>query len=178
MRDIPLLVFKVMILGEKGVGKSTFVKSFSLDKFDANTKLTLGIDLYTLDHPIIINGEHQIIRFSIWVSEPYSQFRKMATYYFQGSDAIFLMFDVSNLNSLKNVDAWMELINKQKRFKPYILLLGNKVDLISQPDKLRKFAEPIVNKYQLAGYYDISALHSTNTKLPFVHIAEYLLPKF
>ena len=174
----PNLVLKVCLLGEEGVGKRTFCKSICADTFYDNTKLTIGIDFYTYDYPFGPQQEQRFIRFSLWVYEPISQFRKMFRYYLNGSNVICIMFDCLDPSSLKNIDGWLELIKKKHAQDSYILLLGNKIDLVSHPEYVRKAAKLFVEKYQLDGYFEISALKTSNINKPFEVIANHYLRKF
>ena len=174
----PSLILKVFLIGAKGVGKRTFMRSIASDTFDANTKLTIGVDFFTYDYPFRYKEENYFIRFSFWVCEPNPPFRKMFEYYLAGASAIYIMFDCSNLDSLKMIDNWMEKVNRYYRTEPSKILLGNKIDLISHPEKVGRIARSTVKKYQLEEYYEISAKYSINIIVPLKHIAERYIKVF
>ena len=86
------------------------------------------------------------------------------------------MFDVSDLNSLNEIDSWLSDIRKRCRDIP-VMLLGNKSDLTDHLEPAKALAESIVKKYGLMGYYEISAKDSTNVELILITIAETILKK-
>lgn len=174
----PSLVLKVFLLGEEGVGKRTFCRSVGMDSFDANTKFTIGLDFYTCDYSYGPKEAINFIRFPFWVYEPSRPFKKMLRYYLGGSKAILIMFDCSDLNSLKNIDWWIEKLNKYCKTEPLKILLGNKSDLVSQPEEIRRIAKNLVETYQLDEYYEISAKGSTNILKPIKSMAEYYIRIF
>lgn len=174
------IFFKIFLIGKKGVGKSTFIKSLypsGYKIFDSNLELTIGVDFYSYDYPIKTSNERDFIRFQIWVYNPESRFKDMFNCYIIGSHVILFIFDVSDLRSLKEIDSTMEVIRKQHYTSIYIpiMLLGNKADLTEHLESAKVLADSNVKKYHLKGYYEISAKDSTNVELIFTSIAEPLL---
>ncbi len=62
----PYYIFKICLLGQGGVGKTCIARRLCFNTFDANTRLTIGIDFYTYDLPILVEGDETFIRLSIW----------------------------------------------------------------------------------------------------------------
>lgn len=168
--------FKISLIGKNGVGKSTLMKFSGFEHFNANTKLTIGLDFYNYDYPIKSGNKNDLARFSIWVYNPERRFKQMFYYYLTGSHGIFIMFDVSNLNSLNEIDSWMRVIRKRCKHIP-VMLLGNKSDLTEHLESAKVLAESIVKKYHLKGYYEISALESKNIELILTTMAKTFLKK-
>ena len=169
-------IFKIYLIGKKGVGKSTFIKSFSPYKFDTNTKLTIGVDLLRYDYPIKPSDKNKFISFQIWVSNLDRRFEALESNYLTGSQVILIMFDISNLTSLNGIDSWMEVI--RKRFPKYnvpIMLLGNKVDLTEHLKPAKALANSIVKRFDLMGYYEISPLKSKNIEPTLKAMADFIL---
>ena len=152
------------------------MKFSGFEHFNENTKLTIGLDFYTYDYPIKSGNKKDFARFSIWVYNRERRFKQMFYYYLTGSQGIFIMFDVSNLNSLNEIDSWMKVIRKRCKHIP-VMLLGNKSDLTEHLEPAKVLADSIVKKYRLMGYYEISALKSKNTELILATIVETLLKK-
>ena len=169
--------FKISLIGKNGVGKSTLMKFSGFEHFNENTKLTIGLDFYTYDYPIKSGNKKDFARFSIWVYNPERRFKQMFYYYLTGSQGIFIMFDVSNLNSLNEIDSWMKVIRKRCKHIP-VILLENKSDLTEHLEPAKVLADSIVKKYRLMGYYEIFAKDSTNAELLFTTLAETILQKY
>jgi len=176
VEEQPTYVFKIFLIGKKGVGKSTFVKSPYFSCFDDDNGLLTGVYFRLYDYSFDSSNKNEFARFSIYIYNPESRFKEMFSYYVLGSNAIFIMFDISDLNSLKEIDSWMGVIRKQCHDIP-IMLLGNKADLTEHLERSKVLADSIVKKHRLMGYYEISALESRNIELIFTIIAEILLKK-
>ena len=170
--------FKTFLIGKKGVGRSTFAKSPYFSGFMDND-LIAGIYLSVYDHSFDSSNEYNYVKLSIWFYNPESRFKHLFSNYITGSNAIFIMFDVSDLTSLNEIDSWMEVI--RQRYEPEsnipIMLLGNKADLTEHLEPAKALADPLVKKHGLMGYYEISVLDSTNIELTLRTMAETLLQK-
>ena len=169
-------MFKIYLIGMKGVGKSTFIKSFSPYKFDTITKLTLGFYFLKYDYPFKSRNKNEFITFQIWVSTLERRFESLVYNYLTGSQVILMMFDISNLTSLNGIDSWMEVI--RKRFPKYnipIMLLGNKADLTEHLKPAKALADSIVKRFDLMGYYEISSLKSKNIEPTLKAMADFIL---
>ena len=171
--------FKSFIFGKKGVGRSTFAKSPYFLSFMDNDIIS-GIYFCTNDYSFDSSNEYNYVKLQIWCLNPESRFKHLFSSYIKGSNAIFIMFDVSDLTSLKEIDSWMEVIREQ--YKPEynipIMLLGNKADLTEHLESAKALADSLVKKHGLMGYYEISVLDSTNLDLTLRTMAETLLQKF
>lgn len=174
MDEQPTYIFKIFLIGNKGVGKSTFIKSPYFTGIEDDCELTIGVYFRHYDYSFDSSNKNEFARFSIYVHNPESRFKEMFSYYVLGSNAIFIMFDISDLNSLKEIDSWMGVIRKQCHDIP-IMLLGNKADLTEHLERSKVLADSIVKKHRLMGYYEMSALESRNIELIFKEIAEALL---
>ena len=174
---MPTYLFKTFLIGKKGVGKSTFVKSPYFSGFDDDNGLTTGVYFRLYDYSLNSSNKDEFGRFSVWVYNPESLFKEMFSNYLTGSQAIFIMFDVSDLTSLKGIDSWMGVIRKRCYNVP-IMLLGNKADLMEHLERAKALADSIVKKHGLMGYYEISALKSKNIELILATMAETILQKY
>ncbi|GAG91555.1 unnamed protein product, partial [marine sediment metagenome] len=73
--DQPYYIFKICLLGKGAVGKTCIARRLCFDTFDANTRLTIGIDFYTYDLPILVDGDETFIRLSLWDFGGQEQFK-------------------------------------------------------------------------------------------------------
>ena len=173
----PFMILQINLIGKKGVGKTTFIKSLYprvKGPFEPNTGLTIGVNFYTYDLPVLLEGKEAFIRLSLWDLEGQERFKQMLSYYIYGAHGIFIVFDVSNLTSFNEIESQMEIIRK----KFPIILLGNKKDKLGHFKNAKELATSLVKKYGLMGYYEISALQPKDTKQVFNVMIEALLKKF
>ena len=182
MNEEPIGLFKIFIIGKKGVGKSTLAKLLGFVTFDESIRPTIGVEIFPYNHSIKSSINNQFIRFHIWIYGPKYEFRNflLLKNYLVGSKVIFIMFDVSDLTSLNEIDNWMEVIRERSKleFDVPIMLLGNKADLTGHLGPAKVLADALVKKFGLMGYYEISALKSWNIELTFTTMAETLLKKY
>ena len=173
----PAFIFKLCLIGNGGVGKTCIARRLCFDTFDANTKLTIGIDFYTYDLPTIVNGDETFVRLSIWDFGGQEQFKKMFSYYIHGANGIFLVFSLFNLNNtLLGLDWWHEhLIELGHQNTPKILV-GCKKDLIKHPKKVNELViESFRKKHKGIPYFETSSKKNINVKKIFVDMTKTIL---
>jgi small GTP-binding protein len=175
----PAYVFKLCLIGDGGVGKTCIARRLCFDTFDANTKLTIGIDFYTYDMPIIINNEEQFLRFSIWDFGGQEQFKKMFGYYIHGANGIFLVFSLYNLNNtLLGLDWWNNHLQKLIPQDTPIVLIGCKRDLIKDKKKVDALViENFRKKHKNIPYFETSSKENVNIRKIFTVMAKEILDK-
>ena len=115
---------KVIVTGGGGVGKTSFLNRLVYDSFDMKSELTRGIDFFSKS--MKINGSD--INFVMWDFAGQRQFRRLLEDFVDGSVAVFILFDLTRISSLENVDEWLERL-KEINIMP-ILILGTKYDLV------------------------------------------------
>ncbi|MFX1313103.1 MAG: Rab family GTPase [Promethearchaeota archaeon] len=175
----PAYVFKLCLIGNGGVGKTCIARRLCFDTFDANTKLTIGIDFYTYDMPIIINSEEEFIRFSIWDFGGQEQFKKMFSYYINGANGIFLVFSLYNLNNtLLGLDWWNNHLQKLVHQDTPKMLIGCKLDLIKDKKKVDELVvENFRKKQNNIPYFETSSKENINIRKIFAEMAKEILDK-
>ncbi|MHA1885496.1 MAG: Rab family GTPase [Promethearchaeota archaeon] len=148
MEEKPIsYVFKICLVGSGAVGKTCIARRLCFNTFNAETQLTVGIDFYAHDIPIIVNGKETSVRLMIWDFGGQEQFKTLFNYYINGANGIFLVFDLSNLESLVKLEWWYEkLIQYNLQNHPKILV-GTKLDLIASVDKKSKVDKYIIEKF-------------------------------
>jgi small GTP-binding protein len=174
----PAYIFKICLIGNGGVGKTCIARRLCFDTFDANTRLTIGIDFYTYDVPIIINGEESFLRLSIWDFGGQEQFKKMFSYYINGANGIFLVFSLYNLNNtLLGLDWWNEHLEKLNHESTPKILVGCKYDLVEEDEK--KLNELVIENFRkkqgTIPYYKTSSKDNYNIRKIFLELTKTIL---
>ena len=143
----PHYVFKICLIGSGGVGKTCIARRLCFDTFDARTQMTIGIDFYTYDIPIIVKGEETFVRLTIWDFGGQEQFKNLFNYYISGANGIFLVFDLLEIETLTRLDWWYEqLVFHNLQGHPKILI-GTKLDLVETADKKQKIDDLIIEQF-------------------------------
>ncbi|MHA1689496.1 MAG: Rab family GTPase [Promethearchaeota archaeon] len=120
----PNFKFKIVILGNPGVGKTSLVYRFIENKFRGDYKSTLGVNLLKKD--VEYNGK--MISLQIWDLGGQNSFRSLRKLYLEGSHGGFLVFDLTNKKSFEDIPEWMADFKKIRGELP-LILIGNKRDL-------------------------------------------------
>jgi len=173
----PYYIFKICLLGQGGVGKTCIARRLCFDTFDANTRLTIGIDFYTYDIPLIVDGNKTYVRLSIWDFGGQEQFKKMFSYYIHGANGIFMVFSLFNLNNtLLGLDWWYEHLIKQKQKDTPKLLIGCKSDLAGSLEKVDELViENFSKKHEKVPFFKTSARDNVNIKEIFVEMTKLIM---
>lgn len=122
-------VFKIIIIGDSSVGKSSLINTFVHEDFNKEYISTIGVDfgVRTIDF-----GDLRI-KLQIWDTAGQEVFRSITRSYYKGAIGCLLVFDVTNKDSFKNIDTWMkDVMNVRTEHKTTFLLVGNKCDLVEK----------------------------------------------
>ncbi len=128
MLQIKKKFLKVMILGNSGVGKTSLLEQYVTRAFSGAYKVTIGADFLTKD--LDIDGSK--VKLQIWDTAGQEKYRSLSVAYYRGADACFLVYDITDKTSFKELDKWLDAFTAQltedkvKNFP--LILLGNKAD--------------------------------------------------
>lgn len=154
--------FKIVFVGDGGVGKSAFIKRHKTGEFDKRYIPTMGVEVV----PLKFKTNKGDTIFNIWDTAGQEKFGGLRDGYYIGADAFVVFFDFTNRLSFNSINNWMELVKAREPGKP-IILVGNKVDCRSHQVK----HEDITYR----PYYDISAKSNYQFEKPFLHLARTLM---
>merc|ERR1712085_126843 len=159
--------FKLILVGDGGVGKTTFVKRHLTGEFEKKYVATLGVEV----HPLLFHTNRGPIKFNVWDTAGQEKFGGLRDgYYIQGQCAI-IMFDVTSRISYKNVGVWFRDLVRVCENIP-IVLVGNKVDVKERKVKVKQIN---FHRKKNLNYYDISAKSNFNYEKPFLSLAKKLV---
>ena len=117
--------FKIVIVGDYGVGKTSFVQRFCGDSF--HSRVDFGVTKRTIDG--------KVVKLQVWDTSGLERFCHMTSSYYRGSNGIVLAFDITNQSSFDNVRCWLNEIKEKCKLvmpgslMPVIVLVGTKLDL-------------------------------------------------
>ncbi|XP_078578486.1 ras and EF-hand domain-containing protein homolog isoform X2 [Branchiostoma floridae x Branchiostoma japonicum] len=127
-------MYKVVMVGDSVVGKTSFILRVCRDEFKPNLNPTIGVDsqVKTFD----VDGD--MVALQIWDTAGQERFRSIATSYFRRSDGVILLYDVTYEASFLNVRDWITAVEDGAGKKLPIVLCGNKTDLRPTAEKYGK----------------------------------------
>ncbi|MHA2035620.1 MAG: Rab family GTPase [Promethearchaeota archaeon] len=162
---------KVIVSGDGGVGKTSFLNRLTKDSFDANSSLTKGVDFFSKD--VRINGS--VYSFIMWDFAGQRQFKKLLSDFVNGSFAAIILFDFSRFTTLEGVEDWIKKLEKYGEIPT--LILGSKMDVVD-PRETQVFDEyisEIRNHHKnVIGYLKISSKTGFNVEEAFFKLIEEL----
>ncbi|CAL2047136.1 unnamed protein product [Caenorhabditis brenneri] len=153
-------LFKLVLIGDSGVGKSNLLSRFTKNTFDLETKSTIGVEFATRSMEI----EGKKVKATIWDTAGQERFRAITAAYYRGCLGVLVVYDIAKHQSFENVGRWLkELRDHADQPDIVVMLVGNKSDLRQlravPTDEARVFAE----RNQLL-FIETSALDSTNVE--------------
>jgi Ras-related protein Rab-1A len=163
-------IFKVLLLGNSDVGKSSLLLRFVDSVWNDAFVPTIGVDfkVKTLD----INN--QKVKMQIWDTAGQERFRTVVSTYFRGAHGILLLYDVTNKDSFKNLESWLIEIEKNAKEKVLKILIGNKCDLTED----REISEEEGKAFALRNgmeFMETSAKMNTNVSEAFETLAKLMI---
>jgi GTP-binding nuclear protein Ran len=163
----PDVKFKLVLVGDGGTGKTTFVKRHLSGEFEKKYVATLGVEV----HPLTFNTNRGLVQFDVWDTAGQEKFGGLRDgYYIKGQCAI-IMFDVTSRVTYKNVPNWYRDLTRVCEGVP-IVLCGNKVDIKDRKVKAKNIT---FHRKKNLQYYDISAKSNYNFEKPFLWLARKLV---
>ena len=165
-------MFKILLLGDSGVGKSCIILRYIENTFSTNLMNSIGVD-FKLKNIEIDNNR---VKLQIWDTAGQERFRTITTSYYKGAHAILIVFDITEKDSFEHVKNWMADIDKFAKQGVMRILVGNKCDLEHQRAVSKEWANELAEKYGIK-YIETSAKETVNIEQLFVDTAKYLLSK-
>lgn len=161
-------LYKIIILGESYVGKTSIARRYVNDEFDDSLFATIGIDLLK---KMVKVGEEDV-KLDIWDTAGQERFHSITKSYYRSADGIFLVFDLLDLKSFNCIDRWFEGIKNEVTDNVPIFLIGNKYD---QAQEMNDFSiEQFERKAQESNvqFFVTSAKTGHNIENVFYQMAE------
>ncbi|OAL64152.1 autophagy protein [Trichophyton rubrum] len=166
--------FKLVLLGESAVGKSSLVLRFVKDQFDDYRESTIGAAFLT---QTISLDETTTVKFEIWDTAGQERYKSLAPMYYRNANCAVVVYDITQAASLDKAKSWVKELQRQANENIIIALAGNKLDLVNEsPDKRAIETADAAAYAKEAGllFFETSAKTSTNVRELFTAIAKKL----
>ncbi|KAI5961404.1 YPT52 [Candida pseudojiufengensis] len=142
--------FKLVLLGESAVGKSSIVHRFVKNTFDDLRESTIGAAFLT--QSITIPESQTTIKFEIWDTAGQERYKSLAPMYYRNANAALCVYDITSSNSFKKAQDWIKELKKQAPEGIIIALVGNKSDLEENREVSQQEVEDYVNELKNDGF--------------------------
>ncbi|XP_065010374.1 ras-related protein Rab11C-like isoform X1 [Musa acuminata AAA Group] len=155
-------LFKIVLIGDSGVGKSNILSRFTRNEFCLDSKSTIGVEFATKT----IQIEGKTIKAQIWDTAGQERYRAITSAYYRGAVGALLVYDITKQKTFDNVQRWLRELRDHADSNIVIMMAGNKSDLshlraVSEDDG-QVFAEK-----EGLSFLETSALESLNVEKAF-----------
>ncbi|XP_049852068.1 ras-related protein rab-11.1-like [Schistocerca gregaria] len=157
-------LFKIVLVGDSGVGKSNLLSRFTKGEFYEDTKSTIGVEFAVKSLKI----ESKVIKAQIWDTAGQERYRAITSAYYRSAVGAMLVYDISKKETFDNIERWLTELRQHTDSNVTLMLVGNKLDL----KHLRE-----VNEDRAKSYAEENGLHLVETSAKDNMAVEYAFQK-
>nr|GEX01584.1 Ras-related protein RABA2a [Tanacetum cinerariifolium] len=155
-------LFKVVLIGDSGVGKSNLLSRFTRNEFCLESKSTIGVEFATRT----LQVEGKTVKAQIWDTAGQERYRAITSAYYRGALGALLVYDVTKPTTFENVSRWLKELRDHADSNIVIMLIGNKTDLKHLRAVSTEDAQTFAEKEGLS-FIETSALEAINVEKSF-----------
>jgi len=162
-------LFKIVLIGDSGVGKSNLLSRFTRNEFNLESKSTIGVEFATKS----VKVDDKVVKAQIWDTAGQERYRAITSAYYRGAVGALLVYDVSKMDTFTKIRDWLTELSNNSENEIVIMLVGNKKDLhhlrdvsTSEAEEFAKMQEPPLH------FIETSALDSSNVEQAFTTLLE------
>uniref|UniRef100_A0A7S3ATR3 Uncharacterized protein n=1 Tax=Haptolina ericina TaxID=156174 RepID=A0A7S3ATR3_9EUKA len=159
-------VFKLVLIGDSGVGKSCLLLRFADDTYTESHISTIGVDFKI--RTIQLDGK--TIKLQIWDTAGQERFRTITSSYYRGAHGIIVVYDTTDSETFEHVKTWLHEIDRYASENVNKLLVGNKSDLTSKRQVETEAAKEFADSVNIP-FLETSAKNATNVEDAFMTMA-------
>jgi len=159
-------LYKVVVIGDSGVGKTNIITRFTTNEFIVENKATIGVEF---GHAEFKLADGIKIKVQIWDTAGQERFRAITRGYYKGAHGALVVFDITKAITFRNVEKWITELQEFADSDIVIMLVGNKTDLKDEREILTEEARRYSEKNNLL-YIETSAFDGANIQQSFQNI--------
>lgn len=162
-------LFKLLLIGDSGVGKSCLLLRFADDTYTESYISTIGVDFKIRT----IELEGKTVKLQIWDTAGQERFRTITSSYYRGAHGIIVVYDVTDEATFNNVKQWLQEIERYACEGVNKLLVGNKADLTGSKQVDYEAAKQFADQLNIP-FLETSAKDATNVEQAFLTMAKQI----
>lgn len=163
-------LFKILAIGDVGVGKTSLIRRFTKGYFAENITSTVGVDL---DSKIVnIHGDR--VKLQCWDTAGQEKYRSITQSYYRNADAVIMVFDLTNQGSFASIPKWLMDVQRYTNKNAVKVLVGNKTDLKGAKRMVNSRSAANLAEFEDLLYIETSAKWDDNIETLFTELAEQL----
>ena len=164
-------LFKILVIGDYKVGKTSLITRFSQDIFSEDNFLTIAIDFKTK----IIEIDNKLILVALW--DPCSgseRFLQPLNSHYRGSHGIVINYDITDKQKFINLRKWIDEILKKAPLETRMILIGNKCDLSNEREVTEEEGKKLADEFGML-FFETSAKTGYNVNFAFETLIEDII---
>ena len=167
--------YKIVMLGDQNVGKTSIINRFKHNKFVGNIEPTLALDFQSKE--IFIDNIN--VKLLLYDTAGQEKFRTLIPLYTREANIIFFIYDITNSDSFHNIEKWYNSLENVNKNEAIFFLVGNKIELNDERKVPEEEARAYANRYNFI-FQEVSALTGDGIEELFLNklaqeIKNYLL---
>ena len=162
--------FKLIVIGDSGVGKSCLTNNAIKNTFDDAYNATVGFEFFTFN--IRFNGK--VVKLQIWDTCGQELYRSLITNFYRNSSLAMMVYSINSKESFDNVEMWLRELRTHSNPDVKVFLIGNKSDLEAEREVTTEQGENFYKQNNLSLFMESSAKTGFNTQKIFIKAAEIL----
>lgn len=165
-------LYKIVLVGDSGVGKSNLLSRFKKNEFTHESKSTIGVEFASK----LMSIEGKIIAAQIWDTAGQERYQAITSTYFRGAVGALLVYDITNYQSFKHTDKWLFQLKECTNNDVEVMLVGNKADM----DFIRQVPITEAKSFCKASemtFVEASALSGSNVDKAFTELIHQIFIK-
>lgn len=163
-------LFKMLIIGDAGVGKTNLLLRFADDVYQSGTEATVGVDFRICSRTI----DSKRLKLQIWDTAGHERFRVITSSYYRGSNGIMVVYDVTDRTSFEHVGSWIQESKKYAKSNTVFMLVASKCDLARERKVAFEEGQELAAELGVE-FIETSALNAHNTDSSFDVLCRELL---
>ena len=164
------ILYKIVIIGDSGVGKSNILSRYVRDEFSMDTKATVGVEFGSK----IISINNQQIKIQIWDTAGQEAFQAITRTYYKGATGALVVYDITRRDTFNHVTKWLDEVRANALKEIQIILIGNKKDLEDKRQVQTEEGQSLADKNGLL-FLETSAKTAVNVSEAFINSAQKIL---
>ena len=166
------LIFKLVLIGDSGVGKTNILSRYINNEFSYSSKSTVGVEFGSK----IIKTNDKLIKIQIWDTAGQERYKSITSAYYKGAKGAFVVYDITRRDTFMNVDKWIGELKSTGNEDVFILLIGNKSDLEQERQVSTEEVTKKAEQLKIA-FCETSALEGKNIEYAFQTVVEEVSKK-
>ncbi|XP_074591314.1 ras-related protein Rab11B-like isoform X2 [Curcuma longa] len=158
-------LFKVVLIGDSGVGKSNLLSRFTRNEFSLESKATIGVEFATRT----IQVNEKVVKAQIWDTAGQERYRAITSAYYRGAVGALVVYDITRNVTFDNIERWLKELREHTDSSIVIMLVGNKADVRHLRAVNTEDATTFAGKENIF-FMETSALESTNVEQAFIEV--------